>query len=444
MDLKLKAFVPLLCFFFPLTLASVLHAEIIQLKNGNSIKTKILKENEEFVIVEAPGGKVKIPKSDIQMIWRGSDAEILAVQGKQIFFAKGMELYKEGRFQDAVEAFERALGPREVNAIIYANIGSAYASAGEMKEAETNFLEALEVKPRDPDTLLNLAHLYEASKNYQAAVPCYRKVIALKPDSFDVNKNLAYCLYMAGDYLAAAKLFEEMGKKNDVVAACNAAEAYIQAGELDQASAILGQLLDGPFLTSRTYLLMAEVSRLRKDYSGAEDYYEKALKNDPDGAKVKAGLGWLYLDMKEWAKAEAAFNEVLAKDPGSLGAARGLAQVFIQKGEFQKAITQYEELAEKDPDDPAVASSIGLVYLKMDKPKYALEIFQKVLAQNDRDAKAHTNAGLAYALMNDVDNALKEWNRALELDPKLEPALRNKKLLEDVMRGDGNEKIAPK
>jgi len=434
----------LLSFFIPLLFPAVSHAEIIQLKNGNAMETKILKEDEEFVTVQAPGGKVKIPKSDIQMIWRGSAAEFLTVQGKQIFFAKGMELYKEGQFRDAVDAFEQALGSRAVNAIIYANIGSAYASAGEMKKAEENFLKALEGKPGNPDILLNLAHLYEASRDYKTAALYYQKIAALELDSFAVNRNLAYCLYMSGDYLGAAQLFEEMGKKNDLVAACNAAAAYVQAGQLDQASAILVGFIEGSAPVPRTYLLMGEISRLRRDYSGAESYYEKALKYDPDIAKVKAGLGWLYFDRGEWAKAEAAFNEALEKDPGSLGVSSGLAKVFIQTGEYQKAIAQYEKLAEKDPNNPAIASSIGQAYLKMNNPKVALGIFRKLLVRDDRDAKAHSNAGLAYALMDDADNALKEWNRALELDPKLEAAATNKKLLEDAMRGNGNEKAASK
>ncbi len=443
-DLKVKISVSLFCFFFSLPLSSILRAEIIQLKNGNAIETKILKEDEEFVTVQAPGGRVKIPKSNIQILWRGAAADLLEVQGKQVFFAKGMELYKDGQFQDAVEAFEKSLSPRAADAIIYANIGSAYASAGEMTKAEENFLRALEEKQGNPDILLNLAHLYEALKDYKTAILYYQKVAALKLNRFVVDRNLAYCLYMSGDYSAAAKIFEEMGKKNDVVALCNAAAAYVQAGELDRASAILTHLTENPSPVPRIYLLMAEISRLRKDYNGEEDYYKKSLKNDPDVAKVKASLGWLYLDMKEWTKAEAAFNEVLAKDPGYSSASRGLAQVFIQKEEFQKAISQYEQLTKKDPDDPAIASSIGLVYLKMNNPKVALEIFRKILARNAGDAKAHSNAGLAYALMRDADNALKEWKRAVELDPKLEPALRNKKLLEDAMQGSRNEKTAPK
>ncbi len=442
--MKVKIWVSLLCFFFLPPLSSVLRAEIIQLKNGNAMETKILKEDDEFVTIQAPGGRVKIPKSDIQILWRGPTADLLTVEGGQVFFAKGLELYKEGQFQDAVEAFEKALGPRATSAIIYANIGSAYASAGETKKAAENFLRALEEKPGNPDILLNLAHLYEASKDYKTAIPYYQKITALGSDQFIVDRNLAYCLYMSGDYLGAAKLFEKMGEKNDPVAVCNTAAAYIQAGELDRASAILAPLAKKPFPIPRIYLLMAEISRSRKDYSGAENYYKKALKNDPDLEKTKTGLGWLYLNMKDWAKAEAAFNEVLAKDPKSLGASRGLAQVFIQKGEFQKALSQYEKLAKKDPDDPAIASSLGLVYLKMNNPKVALEIFRGILDRDDGDAKAHSNAGLAYVLMRDADNALKEWNRALELDPKLEPALRNKKLLEDAIRGSRNEKTAPK
>lgn len=434
-----SAFSFLLVFSFP----AVLNAEIIQLKNGNAIETKILKEDEKFVTVEAPGGKVKIPKKDIQMIWRGSQGELLEVRGKEVYFAKGMELYKNGRFREAVENFEQARSPGTTNAILYANLGSAYASLGEAQMAEQNFLKALEEKPGNPDILLNLARFYESQKNFKPAIRYYQKLINLKPDDLSIKRSLAYCLYISGDYLRAAKIFEEMGKKNDVVAVCNAAEAYIQADELDQASAILGKLLENPFPVPRTYLLMAEVSRLRKDFSGAEDYYEKALKNDSNSAIVKTGLGRLYVDMNELEKAEAAFNEALAKDPGSLAATRGLAQTFIQKGEFQKAIDLYEQFAGKDPEDPTIASSIGLVYLKMNKPEAALGIFQKILVRNDQDAKAHTNAGLAYALMNDADKALKEWNRALELDPELEPALRNKKILEDALQGNGNEKATP-
>jgi tetratricopeptide (TPR) repeat protein len=443
---KLRTAHAVLFFLFLLSclLSPLAYAEIIQLKNGNAIETKILKENEEFVIVEAPGGKVKIPKSDIQTIWRGSKEELLEVRGKEVYFAKGVELYKSGQFLDAADAFENAMVPGGENTLIHVNLGSAYASAGDREKAEKNFLTALDQAPKDPDLLLNLAHLYESGKDFKKAALYYQQAVDLKPEAMQTKRNLAYCLYMTGDYPGAAKLFEALGKKNDVVASCNAATAYIQAGELDQASAILGQLLESSFPVPRTYLLMAEVSRLRKDHSGAAEYYEKALKNDPDVEKVKLGLGQLYLATGEWDKAEATFQEVLTKERGSRPAARGLAQAFTGKGEFQKAIDQYEKLAGKDPADPAILGSIGRTYLKMNKPQAALETFQKIFARNNRDAKAHTNAGLAYAFLGDADNALREWDLALELDPKLSAAARNKKLLEEALQGNRNEETLSK
>ena len=428
----------------PYLLPPLASAEILQLKNGNAIETKILKETDEFVTVQAPGGKVKIPKKDIQTIWRGSKEELLEVRGKEVYFAKGVELYKDGRFKEAAENFEQSRGPEAMNAILYANLGSAYASAGEMKKAEANFLAALEAKPDNPDTLLNLAHLYEAAKNYQAAIFYYQKVMALTPDVLGLKRNLAYCLYMSGDYLGAGQLFEEMSKKSDIVAACNAAEAYLRAGALDQATAILAPILADPFPVPRTYLLMAEISRSRRDYPSAEDYYGKALKNDPDVAKVNAGLGRLYLDKKEWEKAEATFNTVLAKEPRNPAAIYGLAQVFAEKKDAVQATAYYEKLLGENPRDPELLNGMGLLYLKLNEPKKALEVYREIFATKDDYAKAHSNAGLAYAFLGDVDNALKEWTRALELDPKLEAAAQNKKLLEDAMRGNTDDVGTPK
>ena len=439
-NLPLSAII--LCLFFLLPISG--HAEILQLKNGNAIETKILRETEEFVVVEAPGGKVKIPKSNIQMIWRGSAEELLEVRGKEVYFAKGVELYKEGLFKEAAENFEQVLSPGTTNAILYANLGSAYASSGEARKAEENFLKALKQKPNDPAILLNLARLYEAQKDFKLARDSYQKLKILKPDDVGIERSLAYCDYRVGDFLIAAKSFEALGQKNDVVALCNSAAAYIQAGELDHAEMILKKLLAASFPVPRAYLNMATIHRLRKDYAQAENQYQKALAQDPQAIEIYRGLGQLYLEQKDWEKAEANFDHVLEKDPLNPGALYGLAQIHVQKNEFEEAEKFYKQLLEKSSSDLAMLNGAGLLYLKMNEPRKALEVYRRLFGIEDRYAKGHANAGLAYAFLEDADKALEEWTRALELDPKLEAAALNKKLLEEVMRGKINEKTAPK
>jgi len=80
--LKVKMLAFFLGFFFLPPLPFVLLAEIVHLKNGNAMETKILKEDEEFVTVQAPGGKVKIQKNEIQTIEREPAADLSSIRGK--------------------------------------------------------------------------------------------------------------------------------------------------------------------------------------------------------------------------------------------------------------------------------------------------------------------------------------------------------------------------
>ena len=424
--------------FFLLLLLPTGYAAIVQLKNGNAIETKILKEDEEFLTVEAPGGKVKIPKSDIQTVWRGTKEQLVEVSGKQVFFTKGVELYKQGRFQESAEAFEQAVMPTAANAVIYANLGSAYASSGAAAKAEENFLKALEKDPNNTDVLLNLAHFYEAKQSFPKAIPYYQKVIELKPKELDPKRNLAYCYYRIEKFLDAAKLFEELGQGVDKVSAYNSATAYIQAGQLEKAEAILKPLLTTPIPAA--HFNMALIYQWQKRYAEAVKMYYQAMIRDPKNPKILINLGRSYLEMGDLDKAETNFNKALVKNPQDLDAAEGLTQVFMRKKEPAKAVKLFEQLVEGDSSNPILLNRLGLLYLKSNETSKAIDVYKKMLEIDARDAKAHANLGLVYATMNDVKNALKEWNMALALDPDLKAAAQNKKMLEDVMRGDTDAK----
>jgi tetratricopeptide (TPR) repeat protein len=433
-----------LCFFSSLSLTSVLHAEIIQLKNGNAIETKILKESDEFVTVESAGGKVKIPKKDIQMIWRGSKEELLQVRGKEVYFAKGVELYKEGRFADAAENFEQARIPSATSAILYANLGSAYASAGEARKAEENFLKSLEKTPNNPEVLKDLGRLYETQKDFKKAILYYEKAAGSRPGDAGLDRSRAYCYYKEGRFSAAAKVYGQLGEKNDRASTFNEALCFLRMGELDRAESCLNELLGERLPMTKAWLLRAEIYRKKKLFNEAESDYLNYLKLQGWDEAGSLGLGFLYLEMKDPAKAGEIFSKILGKTPENVIAMGGLAQALAGQGDFPKAVLQYQKISKKRPDDLAALNGLGLLYLKMNEPKKALEVYRRLFEIDDHYAKGHANAGLAYAFLEDADKALEEWTRALELDPKLEAAAQNKKLLEEVLRGDRNEKNAPK
>lgn len=429
----------LLSLFASLSCPFIVHAEIIRLKNGNAIETKILRENDEFVTVEAQGGKVKIPKSDIETIWRGSQAELLEVSNKQIYFAKGVELYKEGQFLEAAESFQQALGAATANAIIYANIASAYASAGEASQAEANFLKALAQAPENADVLLNLAHFYESQKKFKKAIPYYKQVLEIEHDDQKIIQNLAFCYYMTDDFEKSLKLYESLKRMNDIPFLNNRAAVLIKLDRMDEALAILSSLTKGRTDLKYPFLNLAEIYRLKGDYLASEKQYEIVLSKNPHDIDATIGLGHLHLAKKDFSKAEHFFREALKLQPENTVAQYGLAQVLINSEELSEIEGLYEKILENDPNNIAVLNNFGILYLKKNEPQKALEIFQTLVIKDKKYARGYANAGLAYAFLGDADNALKEWNRALELDPKLEAAAQNKKILEDAIQGINNE-----
>jgi tetratricopeptide (TPR) repeat protein len=432
---NLLLFTTLFLFCFT-TISPLVFADIIQLKNGNAIEAKILKEDEKFVVVEAPGGKIKIPKSDIKMVWRGSKEELVEVRGKAVYFAKGVEMYKSGRFKEAAESFEQSLGSDAVNAVIYANLGSAYASAGEAQKAEESFLKALEGEPKKPEVLLNLANLYLTVKNFSRAVEVFQEYLKLNPDDEIAKSGMANGYYALGQYQKAYDLYRSLKRANETPFLNNQAAALIQLRRFEEAKRILDPLTSGPVVFSKPFLNLAELYRLTGNYDESKRYYGIVLKKEPQNADAQIGMAKVFLKENNLREAEEYLGRISESDPGNKNVRHVRAQLLAEQGEFAKASAIYEEILERDPRDWVAGNNLGLLYIKMEEPRKALDAFERVLAFNELYARGHANKGLAHAFLNDADKALKEWNRALEIDPNLREAVQNKKILEEAIRGE--------
>jgi tetratricopeptide (TPR) repeat protein len=68
--------------------------------------------------------------------------------------------------------------------------------------------------------------------------------------------------------------------------------------------------------------------------------------------------------------------------------------------------------------------------------KQAVELFERVLSQNPRHVQSHGNTALAYAGLGRRSEAMACLERALELDPGYEPALYNRRLVEQMPDGE--------
>jgi tetratricopeptide (TPR) repeat protein len=72
-------------------------------------------------------------------------------------FNRGNELYRDGRFREAVEAYNTILNQGLVSAPLYFNLGNSQYRLGNLAESILSYERARRIDPSDPDIAFNLS-----------------------------------------------------------------------------------------------------------------------------------------------------------------------------------------------------------------------------------------------------------------------------------------------
>jgi tetratricopeptide (TPR) repeat protein len=91
-------------------------------------------------------------------------------------FFSGNTAYQEGRYGDAVKAYEQILASGHESGAIYFNLGNAYFKDGELGKAILNYERAERLLPRDPDVRANLDFARDEAGTAGDARPLWRRI----------------------------------------------------------------------------------------------------------------------------------------------------------------------------------------------------------------------------------------------------------------------------
>lgn len=120
----------------------------------------------------------------------------------------GHALLERGAAEEAVRVLEAgaAQGPRHV--ALLGNLGRALEAQGRAGDAVAVLRRALDVRPDDPDTLDNLGHALASAGRLDEAIAAYRRALALRPRFPLALNNLGAALAQRGQVNEAAAAFE--------------------------------------------------------------------------------------------------------------------------------------------------------------------------------------------------------------------------------------------
>ncbi|MFO8056703.1 MAG: tetratricopeptide repeat protein [bacterium] len=73
-------------------------------------------------------------------------------------FEKANQLYRDGKYEEAIEAYQDAREAGGRHPDLFYNLGNAYLRQGDLGRAIANYLRAQRLDPRDPDIRFNLEY----------------------------------------------------------------------------------------------------------------------------------------------------------------------------------------------------------------------------------------------------------------------------------------------
>ena len=242
------------------------------------------------------------------------------------------------------------------------------------------------------DDYVRGVQLYRAG-NHDAAIAALENAVAANPELRMAHSMLGDAYRARGDYLRASVHFEA-------------------ATRLD------------PYTSANHYNLGVSYQFLNRLQDAAAAYL-RALQLNPQDVRSNMNLGLVYMALGQLDDAVTYLERATRLDPNSAAVWSNLGVALDARGSTVLAESTYRKALELDSDNPVTLQNLAANLISRGKGPEALSIMEQVVARHDTPS-ARKRYGDALALVRRYDQAMRQYDAALQADPKYLPAINEK------------------
>lgn len=234
--------------------------------------------------------------------------EILSRKGSSVpDVRKGVSLFKEGKFKEALEVFRKVHELDPYNREYNYYLGLTYANLGYLDLALNHLLYSSKDNKNYYISIhsnMLCGYIYTLRQEYKLAEHCFREVLKINPDSVTALVAIAY-------------VFEKTGR-----------------------------------------------------YDQSIIYLKKAMEVDPENPRVLNALAYVYAE-KEINLSEAVrlARKALSKQPDSPEILDTVAWVYYKKGEYPQALSEIKKAIRLLPDNEEIQKHYREILSKIEESK---------------------------------------------------------------------------
>ena len=337
------------------------------------------------------------------------------------------------RYDEAEKIYRSLLEQTPEDVDVLSSYGISQVAQKKYDDAVKTFRLLLTLKdvPENLQVLANtnLALIELQRGNYESALAMTKPILIFhdKPNTQAVNIALD-ALRKQKKYNEALGLLLPLVEKfgDDPFVNARYVEMLLRAGEKDKAREMATTQLK---FGARNAVATAEAYIQAGDYQNAIALVKQSLQSKPEDLDLNFALGSAYERAGDTAEAEKTFLAILAKHPDNAQTLNYLGYMYAESGaNLDRAAEMLKKAVNEEPRNGAFIDSLGWLYFRQGNLEMAEKYLTDATHLLPRDATVHEHLGDVFAKRGDFTRALTMYRVALTLEPepKDEAKLRTK------------------
>jgi tetratricopeptide (TPR) repeat protein len=328
------------------------------------------------------------------------------------------QLVLEGRAEDAVAAYERAVAKDPHSAYLRRRLAAGLGQQGRLDESLVHAKRAVELDPDDEAARVFLAQLHRVRRE-----PALAESLLVDPAGAPLNPDAALLLYQirleAGrrEEALAVALWLVQAEPDELRGRIALAGVYQEMDRPDDAERSLREALAIDPGNLRIYGALARSLRERGENQQEIALYAEILERYPNHHATLVALGEAQMALDDLEGAIKTFQIVVERYPEDVQSLKNLGYLRFEARQFREAEELFRRAVDSGPGEYEAAFFLGVVRRRIGEGDAALEAFERIPPDHAHFAEARTQIAAIYERRGLYDRALVEVERASKLDP---------------------------
>jgi tetratricopeptide (TPR) repeat protein/S1-C subfamily serine protease len=356
-----------------------------------------------------------------------------------IWIQRGGQLWRLGRFEEAIKAFDEAIkqnDPKNAYLAWYGK-GLALGELGKAQPAIEALQQAINTLPKREDLknfhssiLQQQSVVYRYLENYEQALTVINQAISLVPNNpnhYNEKWSVLSELKRYDEGLAAITQAIDLAPR--ALWYLNRGILYSNQQKYELALADFNKAIELNPNYAKAYNNRGTLYDDQQKYELALADYNQAIELNRNNAQAYYNRGNLYYDLQKYDLALSDYNKAIDINPNFANAYNNRGNLYDDLQKYDLALSDYNQALQLNPNDPMAYLNRGLLYYNLQKYELALADYNQAIRINPNYALAYNNRGGLYKDLQKYDLALSDINKAIEINPNFANAYYNRGLL---------------